>query len=399
MKKFASKKVLVLVLAFALAAFCLAGYGDDTQQHGGDATDSVTLAFLGPITGSSAAEGAAARNAFELAVAQANESGEFPYEIKTMIIDDQADPSTGVAGAQQIVADPSVVAATGHWNSGVAESTSPVFQDNEIPLLIWGAIKDSLITADTYPWITRSCPTDKQENIPLAQAVLDDMGYEKVFVVSTNDSYGSGNYDAFIAELSDRNMTPVGSEKVATETVDFSAIVAKIQSAGADCVYWGGTNAEGVYLKKALAEAGVDALFCGISGIYTDQWVSSLSAEAAEGTLATRPGAVLEKSEAGQQFIEDYTAAGYAEEIGAYTVYAYDAANILIQALKQCGDAPTAEAMRDAIVNGTFEGVLGTTTFDEIGQTTLVAANLYVVQDGAWVLYEDSEYASGAREF
>ena len=105
MKKFTNKKVLVMVLVLALAAFCLTacGGGDDTPA-GGDAATTVTLGFLGPITGESAAEGSAARNAFELAVKAANESGEYPYEIKTIIIDDQADPSTGVAGAQQIVA-------------------------------------------------------------------------------------------------------------------------------------------------------------------------------------------------------------------------------------------------------------------------------------------------------
>ena len=63
----------------------------------------VTLGFLSPITGPNAAEGAAARNAFQLAIDQANASGEYPYEIKTIIIDDQSDATVGVAGAQKIV--------------------------------------------------------------------------------------------------------------------------------------------------------------------------------------------------------------------------------------------------------------------------------------------------------
>lgn len=358
----------------------------------------VTLGFLSPITGPNAAEGAAARNAFQLAIDQANASGEYPYEIKTIIIDDQSDATVGVAGAQKIVADNTVVAATGHWNSGVAEATIPVFKENEIPFLIWGAIRESLTSAENYPWITRSAPTDVQENVPLAKAVLDDMGYKNVFIVSDVTSYGEGNVSAFTAELAARGMQALGVEKVQEGTVDFRAIITKIKDTGADCVYWGGVVTEGSILKQQLHEEGVNALFCGISGNYSDDFLK-IPAEAAEGALVVKPGIVLTSTDAGNKFIADYEAAGFAEPVGAYTPYAYEAALILLQALKACGSDVTAEAMRDAIKDGTFTGIMGTTTFNEIGQTTLVAAFLNVVQDGQWTVYDDSEYATGTRAF
>lgn len=358
----------------------------------------VTLGFLSPITGPNAAEGAAARNAFQLAIDQANASGEYPYEIKTIIIDDQSDATVGVAGAQKIVADNTVVAATGHWNSGVAEATIPVFKENEIPFLIWGAIRESLTSAENYPWITRSAPTDVQENVPLAKAVLDDMGYKNVFIVSDVTSYGEGNVSAFTAELAARGMQALGVEKVQEGTVDFRAIISKIKDTGADCVYWGGVVTEGSILKQQLHEEGVNALFCGISGNYSEDFLK-IPAEAAEGALVVKPGIVLTSTDAGNKFIADYEAAGFAEPVGAYTPYAYEAALILLQALKTCGSDVTPEAMRDAIKDGTFTGIMGTTTFNEIGQTTLVAAFLNVVQDGKWVVYDDSEYATGARKF
>lgn len=333
-----------------------------------------------------------------MAIKQANDSGEFPYEIKTIIIDDQSDATVGVAGAQKIVADNTVVAATGHWNSGVAEATIPVFKENEIPFLIWGAIRESLTSAENYPWVTRSAPTDVQENIPLAKAVLDDMGYKKVFIVSDVTSYGEGNKAAFTKELENRGMTALGVEKVQEGTVDFRAIIAKIKEAGADCVYWDGVVTEGSILKKQLTEDGVDALFCGISGNYSEDFLK-IGAQAAEGALIVKPGIVLESTEAGRKFIADYAAGGYSEPIGAYTPYAYEAALILLGALKKCGDAPTTEAMRDAIKDGEFTGIMGTTTFNEIGQTELVAAYLNVVQDGEWVVYDASDYLTGARKF
>ncbi|MDP3446505.1 MAG: branched-chain amino acid ABC transporter substrate-binding protein [Eubacteriales bacterium] len=368
------------------------------EEVGYTGPEVVTLGFLSPITGPNAAEGAAARNAFQMAIDQANASGEFPYEIKTIIIDDQSDASVGVAGAQKIVADSTVVVATGHWNSGVAEATIPVFKDNEIPLLIWGAIRQSLTSPDNYPWITRSAPTAVQENEPLAKAVLDDMGYSKVFIVSDVTSYGEGNVSAFSAELTARNLVPMGIENVQEGAVDFRAIISKIKDTGADCVYWGGVVTEGSILKQQMHEEGVEALFCGISGNYSADFLK-ISAEAAEGALIVKPGVVLASTEAGTKFVDDYTAAGFAEPVGAYTPYAYEAALILLAALKTCGSDITPETMRDAIKDGTFTGIMGTTTFNEFGQTTLVAAYLNVVQDGQWVVYDNSEYVTGARAF
>ena len=362
------------------------------------AKNVVKIGFLGPITGPNSAEGAAARNAFELAIKQANESGEFPDLLETLIIDDQSDASVAVAGAQKIVADPEVVCATGHWNSGPAEATIPVFKEAEIPMLIWGAIRESLTSAENYPWITRSAPTDVQENVPLAKAVLDDMGYDKVFIISDVTSYGEGNTAAFQAELASRGLKEVGLEKVQEGTVDFRAIIEKVKSSGANCVYWGGVVTEGSILKQQLFEDKTNVLFCAISGTYSDDFLK-IGAEAAEGALVVKPGIVLNSSDVGRKFVEEYNAANYSEPIGAYTPYAYEAALILLNAFRACGDMPTPGKMVDAIRNSETTGIMGTTKFNDIGQTTNVAAYLNVVQDGAWTVYDDSEYAGGGRMF
>jgi len=391
------KQIVALLLALMMVAATLVGCSQQAAGSSGT-PEYVTLGFFGPITGSGAAEGSAARNAFQLAIDQANASGEYPYEIRTMIIDDQGDPTAAASGAQQVVADDSVVAATGHWHSVCADATTPVFIENEIPFLIWGAIRENLTSAENYPWITRSAPTDVQENNPLAVKVLDEMGYKKIFIVATDSSYGNGNLNAFKAELNKRGLEPVGVESVPAETVDFNAIVTKIMASDCDAVYCGSTNTEGIYLKEQLSKAGFDKLFFGISGLKTEDFLI-IGSEAAEGALVTSPGIRLDSTDAGKKFIEDYNAENFDTPIGAYTPYSYEAALILLQALKACGDNPTALTMRDAIANGSFTGIMGTTTFNDVGQTELVAVCMYVVQDGQWVFFEDSEYASGVRSF
>lgn len=388
---------LLLVVILMAALFAVVGCGGQDEGAAGEAPDAVKVGFLSPITGPNAAEGAAARNAFQMAIEAANASGEYPYTIELVIIDDASKPEVGAAGAQQIVADEQVVAATGHWNSGVAEATIPIFKQAEIPLLIWGAIKEGLTSPENYPFITRSAPTAAQENEPLANMLLTDMGYKKWFIVSDVTSYGEANTNVFTEKIAALGGELLGTEKVQEGTVDFRPIIQKIKASGATAVYFGGVVTEASLLKNQMSEAGMtDVLFAGISGIYSEDFLK-IGAKAAEGALAIKPGVDPAKSPEGQKFLDDYAAGGYSEPVGAFTPYAYEAAMILLNALKQCGDAPTAEAMVDAVKDSETTGIMGTTTFNEFGQTNNVAAYMLVVQDGKWVSYDESEYANGTR--
>ncbi len=45
-----------------------------------------------------------------------------------------------------------------------------------------------------------------------------------------------------------------------------------------------------------------------------------------------------------------------------------------------------------------YDSIIGPVTFDDHGQNTVPLISKYVVQDGKWVLWEDSEYGSGKRK-
>jgi len=368
-------------------------------QRPAEEINIIKLGFIGPISGNYASEGTAARNAFQMAVDEANESGRFPYFIDVIIIDDQSSEAAAIEGVRQIITDPAVVAVSGFWNSGPAAAAIPLFIEAEIPLLIWGAIREALTNENNVPWITRSAPTDKQENIPLAEAVIDDKGYTEWFVISDIGAYGIGNYDTFIRELSLRGITPVDTALVEENHSDFRDIVRQINSSGVKAVYCGSTEVIASRLKLQLYQAGItDIFFCGISGIKTEEFFD-IGEQAAEGTLAVSPGIILTETEAGRNFIKAYNSRNYNEPIGSYTPYAYEAALILLNSLSVCSNEPAAEEMAHVIFRSRTVGLMGITTFNEVGQTTNVAAYLNVAQDGLWIPYQNSEYSSGQRSF
>ncbi len=44
------------------------------------------------------------------------------------------------------------------------------------------------------------------------------------------------------------------------------------------------------------------------------------------------------------------------------------------------------------------DSIIGKISFDDAGQNVVPLISKYVVQDGKWVLWEDSEYGSGKRK-
>ncbi len=44
------------------------------------------------------------------------------------------------------------------------------------------------------------------------------------------------------------------------------------------------------------------------------------------------------------------------------------------------------------------DSIVGKISFDDHGQNVVPLITKYVVQDGKWVVWEDSEYASGRRK-
>jgi len=73
---------------------------------------TIKLTFIGPLTGPNAAQGTGMRNCFDLAIREANESGEFPYKIKIMDLDDASDPAVAFSASLKALSDKRVVAGS-----------------------------------------------------------------------------------------------------------------------------------------------------------------------------------------------------------------------------------------------------------------------------------------------
>ena len=384
------KKLIIILLALLL----ITGM---TIYAGGQKEKVVKIAFIGPLTGANAAQGMGARNSFELAVKQANASGEFPYKVEMLALDDASDPAVGANAANKAVSDPEVVAASGHWNSPVARATIPIFHEAGVPLVIWGAIGVDLTEkyGRMYPEITRVCPKLDAENEFLSEWLINKKGYKTFYIIHDTSSYGKDCLDFMKIGIEKRGGKILGIDGVNVGEKDFMPLLTKVKAKKPQVLYYGGVVTEAALLRVQMVKAGLtNILYTGISGL-ADQKFNEVAGKAAEGTVITQPGDP--KTVSGwPAFVKAYKDAKFSEPMGAYGQYAYDAANIILAAMKKVG--PDRAKLVQAIRNIKYKGLLGTYTFDKTGQTTLVAMTLLVSQDGKWVPWDKSEYASGSRK-
>ena len=342
------------------------------------AQETVKIGFIGPLSGGNAQQGLSARNGFQLAIDQANKAG-LPFKLEAVILDDAANPQTGVSAALKLTNDPQVLAATGHWNSGVALATIQVFQRANVPFIVWGAISPK-ITERNNPMISRVVTTLVNTNEPLAKWAAESVG-KKIAIVSDTSDYGFANSQNFSKFYKAAGGTIVAAEAVPVGTTDFRALLTKVKGSAPDAIYFGGVVTEAGLVRQQMVELGMTIPMIGVDGFHDAEFIK-IAGSAAEGTVS---GIVKEKGNPQlEKLTKDYEAANFAEPATTYTKNAYDSANIIVEAIKKAGTKDNA-AIAKAIRETQYDGAMGHTSFDENGQTKLpVELELRTVKNGAW---------------
>lgn len=360
--------------SFAIACTTLLAFGAAQAQS------TVKLGFIGPVSGGNAPQGLGAKNGFLLAIDQWNATPGIPFKVEGVVLDDASDPQTGVSAALKLVNDRDVVGAIGHWNSPVALATLPVFNRVQMPFIVWGAIGPK-ITEQNFANTTRVTPTLVNENKPLAAWAVNTLGAKKIAIISDTSDYGRSNLSSFGTFYKAEKGNLVAEESYPVGTTDFRSILTKIKSLNPDAVYFGGVITEAGIVRKQMAELGMKQPMLGISGIFDPQLIQ-IAGPAADGVIVGTPKA--QSNPKLEAMSKAYAAKSYSDPESPYTKYAFDATGILLQALKTSG-VKDKVAVAKTIRGISYDGVLGTTTFDANGQTQVpVEIQLHEVKSGKW---------------
>ena len=356
---------------------------------------TVKLAFIGPLTGGTASNGLGGRNSFLLAVQERNEDPKTKHHYETEILDDECKPTVAVQAALKASSDPAIVAGVTHYCSVTAIATVDTYHKAGMPAMVWGAVLPEITYSHEYVEITRVNGTMINQNQIAADFAVKTLGFKTFAILHDTTDYGRAHAKWFTEFLEKAGGKVLSTQGTAKDQKDYTAELTRAKADRPEVVWYGGLTPDGVRVKVQMDKLGVRAQFQGTSGIKSDTF-NETTGPSAEGALAFVEGAPTEKLPGGKRFLEAYAKAGFKEPSEAYGPFAYVAANLIIDAIEAVGP-DRAKVARHLKQTKNANTIIGPVEFDAHGQNTVPLISKYVSQDGKWVLWEDSEYASGKR--
>ncbi|HEV2745045.1 MAG TPA: branched-chain amino acid ABC transporter substrate-binding protein [Rubrobacter sp.] len=406
-----ARRVTTLVMAGLLSALLVVGCGG-SSGGGGDSGGGESIKIVSdlPLQGANRAQTTTMVNAIKLAIEQRD--GEVAgLKIDYESLDDataqagQWDPAKCAENAQKAAQDEAVIGWIGPFNSGCAATQIPTLNEAGLAMVS---------PANTYIGLTKPggepdepdkyYPTgernyarvivadDKQGQAGAALLVEEDV--ESVYILDDKETYGKGLADQFQKAAEGEGIEVLGREGIDGSASNYRSLMNKVAQAEPDAVYFGGIiENNAAQLIKDKVGAGMpndEVLFVGPDGIFVDELLGQ-AGDAAEGIYVTFGGLPeSELSAEGQEFVETYESK-YDDEIQPYTAYAYEAANVMLDAIERAADEAGGVPERQAVIDEVFatedfEGVLGTWSFDEEGDTSLTELSVQTVEGGEFTL-------------
>ena len=356
---------------------------------------AVKLAFIGPLTGGTASNGLGGRNSFQLALRERNADPKAKYRYEAEILDDECKPTVAVQAALKASSDPAVIAGVTHYCSVTAIATVDTYHKAGMPAMVWGAVLPEITYGHKHVEITRVNGTMINQNNVAADFAVKTLGFKTFALIHDTTDYGRAHAKWFSEFVEKAGGKILSSQGTAKDQKDYAAELTRAKADKPEVLWYGGLTPDGVRVRVQMEKLGVRAQFQGTSGIKSDTF-NETTGPSAEGTLAFVEGAPTEKLPGGKKFLAAYAKAAFQEPSEAYGPFAYVAANLVIDAIEAVGPdrAKVAARLKRTKKQDT---IIGPVEFDEHGQNTVPLISKYVSQDGKWVLWEDSEYASGKR--
>lgn len=328
---------------------------------GGAAWAEIVIATAGPMTGQYAAFGEQMKRGAEMAVKDINAAGGVNGEqLRLEIGDDACDPKQAVAVANGFVNE-DVVFVAGHFCSSSSIPASAIYNEEGI-LQISPASTNPQLTEQGFDNVFRTCGRDDVQGIYAANYVVDNNVATKVAVLHDKSAYGQGLADEFKKQLNARGVQEVMYEAITQGDKDFSALITKMKGAGVELIYLGGYHTEGGLIVRQSREQGFNAKLMSGDALVTEEYWQ-ITGDTGEGTLMTfAPDP--RKVPAATEVVARFKETGYEPE--GYTLYTYAAIQAWVDAAKKAGSTE-AEAVAEALREGTYETVLGPIAFNEKG--------------------------------
>lgn len=342
----------------------------------------LKIGYIGPLTGEASPYGVDTLNGVKLAVTEINAAGGVNGQEIQLIAEDGKCTGTEAAGAaQKLVHIDKVVAIIGGQCSGETLAAAPIAEAAKVVMISSLSSSPDVTTAGDF--IFRDYPSDALKTKAMSNYLAEE-GLSNVVTITENTDFAVAFRDSLAANLGGDDPF-VLEETVEPNTKDFRSIITRLEDLEFDVFFPNGqTSATIGAMMQQLREQGYEQLAVS-HDVAQDASLLEIAPEATAGMQAIGVPDVSSDSAFGKKFLETFSET---QASLAFAAHAYDAANLLAEAIGAVGTE--GEALRDYLyAHKGYEGVVGRFKFDDNGDVVGIPYVLYEAVDGVWTAKQD----------
>ena len=312
--------------------------------------------------------------AVKMAVDEINKKGGIlGRKVEYVTADETENPETGISAIKKLVSDEKVELLVGGYTSGVTLAQLPHIAASKTIYLGVGAASPSITAKvkndyDTYKYIFRVGPINAAHQARalveyISGFVIGELGYKKIAIVGENAKWVQD-----LVPVLKRGAAEVGAdirmtELFDTQTSDFSPLLAKVKSSGAQYMIVVLSHGSSDVFAKQWHDAQVPVPYGGIDVKSMDgdffNRIGGKSISEVAANFAVR--APLTKKTI--PFFDNFKK--NSPNYPVYTAFfAYDSIFLYAEAVKRAGSFDTDKVIKE-LEKTRYEGVAGEITFDE----------------------------------
>jgi branched-chain amino acid transport system substrate-binding protein len=373
--------MVVLMLVVGLIAGC-----------GGSDSKDIKIGVVYELTGNTASFGTAAANGAKMAFKEINaKGGVLGKQIQIVVADNKGEPSESANAMTKVMTQDKVIAVTGFTTSSNGIAGSTVAEANKIPFVA-AATTNPKVTIDektgkVKDYTFRVCFIDPFQGTVGANFALNTLKVKNVAVMVDNSSdYSKGLAKFFKEAFTKGGGTIVIEEAYLQKDQDFKTILTKIKGTNPQMIYVPGYYEEVGKIIKQARELGITVPFVGGDGWDSPKLTEIGSPAALNGSYFTNHYSVEDTSPASKAFVDAYKKE-YGQVPDAMAVLGYDAAYVLVDAIKRANSAEPAKIREALAATKGFKGVTGETNLNE-NHDAVKSAVIIEMKDGKQVYKE-----------
>ncbi|TEA71838.1 branched-chain amino acid ABC transporter substrate-binding protein [Allopusillimonas ginsengisoli] len=322
-------------LRFTPAAAAVGLIAGMLMSGGALAADTIRIAVAGPFTGPVTQYGAMVKEGVDTAIEMINaKGGVLGKQLEAITIDDGCEPKQGPVVANRVVND-EIHYVVGHVCSGATIAATDIYNNEGVVMVTPSATAPAVTDGKNYETIFRTIGRDDQQGPAAAKFIIEKIKPQKVAVLHDKQSYGQGIASSVRDELKKAGVDVVMFEGINAGDSDYSAVITKLKSSGADFVYYGGYHPEMGLLLRQGAEQGLKTQFMGPEGVGNPD-INAIAGGSVEGMLLTLPA----------DFTQDASNAGIVKAFkdkdrdpsGAFQLTAFSATQAIADGITGAGE-------------------------------------------------------------